>query len=101
MHSQEGQISEAENMKLKLEQNQRDRRAAMEEAGEKHVPKWFKLGQHDNREEADNEDYSDRSKSSSNSTGNKDRWVFTTDYWREREDPGFTAMPTDAFIKLW
>ena len=38
---QEGQISEAETLKLKLEQTQRERRLAMEESGTKHTPNWF------------------------------------------------------------
>ena len=35
---QEGQISEAETLKLKLEQTQRERWLAMEESGTKHTP---------------------------------------------------------------
>ena len=36
------QITDAENMKLKLEQNQRERRREMEEAGQAHEPRWFR-----------------------------------------------------------
>ena len=38
---QEGQISEAETLKLKLEQTQRERWLAMEESGTKHTRNWF------------------------------------------------------------
>ena len=37
----EGQISEAETLKFKLEQTQREYRLAMEESGTKHTPNWF------------------------------------------------------------
>eukprot|EP00095_Tigriopus_kingsejongensis_P009221 maker-scaffold1882_size25737-snap-gene-0.9 protein:Tk09221 transcript:maker-scaffold1882_size25737-snap-gene-0.9-mRNA-1 annotation:"oxysterol-binding protein 6" len=36
-----GQIPDAENLKLSLEQKQRERRHEMEENGESHEPKWF------------------------------------------------------------
>merc|ERR1719232_1140633 len=38
---EDGRISEAETLKLKLEQAQRERRLEMEENGEKHDPQWF------------------------------------------------------------
>jgi len=71
---EEGQISEAEAAKLRLEQRQRERRAHNEQVGREHRPRWF------GRE--------------------GDRWQFTTEYWRTREDPGFAVSLASA-DKLW
>jgi len=77
---EEGRIPEAESAKLRLEQRQRERRARNEEAGgREHHPRWF-------------------AKESSGEGG--ERWHFTGDYWRQREDPGFAAA-ADQRDKLW
>lgn len=39
---EEGQLSEAETLKLSLEQKQRERRKELEEEGSSHIPQWFK-----------------------------------------------------------
>lgn len=72
---EEGQISEAEKLKLQLEQNQRERRQAMEQAGQQHVPQWFV------REDP---------KSA--------QWTFKEEYWNTKEDPGFQDL---QLMQLW
>ncbi|XP_059093305.1 oxysterol-binding protein-related protein 3-like [Tigriopus californicus] len=67
-----GQIPEAENLKLSLEQNQRDRRHEMEEKGQVHEPKWF--------------------------TCPEDRWVFNGQYWDLREKRLLKSISTQ---QLW
>ena len=73
---QEGQISEAETLKLKLEQSQRERRLEMEESGAKHTPNWF-----DKKDNA--------------------QWTFKSDnqenYWKQRNEAKFAA----DMIDLW
>lgn len=72
---EEGQITDAETLKLKLEQAQRERRQSMEENdGEKHNAMWFR------------------------NDGNKGSWAFKGDYWTFRTDPGFSQM---TLLKLW
>ena len=94
---QEGKVAEAETLKLKLEQAQRERRQASEESGRFFVPKWFQKVMH-------NED----DLSSHNSSRSKaDEWEFKGDYWKVREDPGFATIKEgpestdDTFLKLW
>jgi hypothetical protein len=70
---EEGQISEAESLKLNLEQAQRERRVQMEENGQNHIPKWFIKEQNAN-------------------------WTFNGNYWDKRQDPGFSNLD---FIELW
>ena len=52
-------------MKLSLEQQQRERRHEMEEAGESHHPKWF---------------------SKSSDENGKEKWTFKSEYWQLREN---------------
>ena len=77
IYFQEGQIPEAETMKLKLEQAQRERRVAMEGRGESHVARWFE-------------------KKVTQSSA--EEWVTNDKYWVERKDPGFSKK---EFLKLW
>ena len=68
-------------MKLKLEQQQRERRRAMEERDEHHSPKWFK-----------------RDRDGGN-TDNDENWQFNDKYWEIRENPeGFKMLDLD---RLW
>jgi len=91
---EEGKIVEAEALKLKLEQAQRERRQVAEETGEVHQPAWF--------ERVTTSE--DRSKS-----GNTDQWTFKGNYWQLRKDPGFQTELDDTkplevlprFVKLW
>ena len=70
---QEGQISEAETLKLKLEQAQRERRINNEANGVSHVPQWFV-------------------KTSQN-------WTFKENYWTQRnDDANFNEL---NLIDLW
>ena len=69
---QEGQISEAETLKLKLEQAQRERRNHNETNGISHVPQWFvKTSKH---------------------------WTFKDDYWTQRNDANFNEL---NLMELW
>ena len=70
---QEGQISEAESLKLNLEQAQRERRVQMEEIGQNHIPKWF-------------------------IKENNANWTFNGNYWDQRQEPGFSNLD---LIELW
>ena len=70
---QEGQISEAENSKLKLEQAQRERRGQMEEMGKIHDAKWF--------------------------TKKNNSWTFQESYWNLRNDP--TGFENANLLDLW
>jgi len=69
---EEGQISEAETLKLKLEQAQRERRNHNETNGISHVPQWFvKTSKH---------------------------WTFKDDYWTQRNDANFNEL---NLMELW
>ena len=70
---QEGQISEAESSKLKLEQAQRERRGQMEEMGKIHEAKWF--------------------------TKKNNSWTFQESYWNQRNDP--TGFENVNLLDLW
>ena len=70
---QEGQISEAESSKLKLEQAQRERRGQMEEMGKIHEAKWF--------------------------TKKNNSWTFQDSYWNQRNDP--TGFENTNLLDLW
>ena len=71
---EEGQISEAESLKLNLEQAQRERRVQMEEIGQNHIPKWF-------------------------IKENNANWTFNgNNYWDQRKEPGFSNLD---LIELW
>ncbi|CAM6053555.1 unnamed protein product [Sphagnum tenellum] len=83
---EEGQIPEAETLKLQLEQNQRERSHTMEESGRSHQPRWFgRRAARAARAEAGQEA--------------ADRWAFDEQYWMRRKDPGFKNC--DDFVKLW
>lgn len=70
-------------MKLKLEQQQRERRRAMEERGEVHSPRWFQRERLATGATADSEE----------------NWEFTGKYWEIRENPeGFKMLDLD---RLW
>ncbi len=82
---QEGQISDAETMKLRLEQRQRERRAEMESREEAHEAKWFQ-----------------RKKEEGGGSGVGGGWDFKGDYWRTRERPGFRrAQDLAGAHRLW
>ncbi|QQP55998.1 Oxysterol-binding protein [Caligus rogercresseyi] len=73
-----GNIGEAETLKLKLEQSQRERRNQMEEEERPHVPKWFVR----QNEESGNE-----------------TWIFNDRYWELRKNSQeFSQMVLD---RLW
>ena len=76
---QEGQISEAETLKLKLEQTQRERRLAMEESGTKHTPNWFVK-----KDDKSNAQWTFKSEAQKN-------------YWNQRNEAKFAA----DMIDLW
>ena len=76
---QEGQISEAETLKLKLEQTQRERRLAMEESGTKHTPNWFVK-----KDDKSNAQWTFKSEAQKN-------------YWNQRNEAKFSA----DMIDLW
>ena len=76
---QEGQISEAETLKLKLEQTQRERRLAMEESGNKHTPNWFVK-----KDDKSNAQWTFKSEAQKN-------------YWNQRNEAKFSA----DMIDLW
>ena len=59
----EGRISEAESLKLKLEQAQRDRRLQMEKELKEHFPAFFSKAQN--------------------------KWNFNQDYWVQRNNGKF------------
>lgn len=73
---QEGQITEAEGMKLRLEQSQRDRRRMADESGATHVPVWFRKSAAD---------------------GGGERWKFTGHYW-SRKEGRFAGID---MVRLW
>ncbi|XP_047472936.1 oxysterol-binding protein-related protein 3-like [Penaeus chinensis] len=73
---EEGNMNAGETMKTQLEQQQRERRKQREEAGDEHVPMWFR------RE----------------TTADGENWIFTGEYWNKRKEPGFINM---TFEKLW
>ncbi|KAK2189996.1 hypothetical protein NP493_89g01015 [Ridgeia piscesae] len=73
---EEGKIQEAENAKLHVEKQQRDRRKQREVDGSPYTPKWFL-----SPEQAETEVCS-----------------YTGKYWVKRKDPGFMKM---TFPKLW
>ena len=70
---EEGQVEKAETMKLRLEQNQRERRQRMEEEGTEHRPRWFQRS-------------------------SDDKWTFNGDYWKKREHGGFQKL---GLPQLW
>jgi len=76
---EEGQISEAETLKLKLEQTQRERRLAMEESGTKHTPNWFVK-----KDDKSNAQWTFKSEAQKN-------------YWNQRNEAKFAADMND----LW
>ena len=98
MCTQEGKVAEAESLKLKLEQAQRERRQMLEEMDQTHKPKWFEKPSTDGVSTTD-----DSTASSSRSTGKTgDQWLFKGDYWDLRKkDPGFQDDPSLNFVKLW
>ena len=90
---QEGKIVEAEALKLKLEQAQRERRQVGEETDQVHQPVWF--------ERVTTGEDASRS-------GSADQWTFKGNYWQLRKEPGFqTELSLDQaqvlpkFVKLW
>jgi len=94
---EEGKIVEAEALKLKLEQAQRERRQLNEESGQIHRPVWF------TRHSDSTERAAGSSLSSSSST---DQWRFNGDYWNIRKETGFCSETDDdnvipKFIALW
>lgn len=72
---EEGRIEEAEKIKQKLEQKQRELRKSLEASGKKWVPQWFELC---------SDPYSE--------TGNS--WKFNGRYWKSR---GTTNSLIDIF----
>ena len=76
---QEGQISEDETLKLKLEQTQRERRLTMEESGTKHTPNWFVK-----KDDKSNAQWTFKSEAQKN-------------YWNQRNEAKFSADMND----LW
>ena len=58
-------------MKLKLEQNQRERRREMEEAGQAHEPRWFRRKRLGKSAITDEEE---------------ERWEFNGEYWDARKE---------------
>lgn len=74
---EEGDLDGAENLKLVLEQSQRERRKRKEEGGEPtYESRWF------SRQESEGEE----------------TWVFENKYWDMRKNPGFANL---EFEKLW
>ncbi|XP_063237836.1 oxysterol-binding protein-related protein 6-like isoform X2 [Bacillus rossius redtenbacheri] len=74
---EEGNLVGAENMKLYLEQAQRDRRKRKEQESSQHQPLWF----------------------SKRTTGSGEEvWEYTHKYWECRKNPGFVNMQLEA---LW
>ncbi|XP_035704226.1 oxysterol-binding protein-related protein 6 isoform X2 [Folsomia candida] len=69
---EEGNLSEAEAMKLQIEQMQRDRRKQREEENKPIVPSWFR-------------------KSNNNSRSGDEQWEFTGEYWELRKN-GFRKI---------
>ncbi|XP_064466170.1 oxysterol-binding protein-related protein 6-like [Ornithodoros turicata] len=75
---EEGNVSAAETVKSQLEQSQRERRKAREEAGIEFQPMWFKKVV---------------------SKDSKEHWVFNHKYWELRANPGFSNIPFPE--QLW
>ncbi|XP_015793635.1 oxysterol-binding protein-related protein 3 isoform X2 [Tetranychus urticae] len=73
---EEGKIQKAENIKMVLEQLQRERRKEREEKGEAHKPRWFK------QEPVDDEL----------------NWVSNDEYWMFRDGIGFSCLGLE---NLW
>ncbi|GLG95172.1 Oxysterol-binding protein-related protein 6, partial [Gryllus bimaculatus] len=74
---EEGNLSGAEQMKLALEQSQRDRRKRKELDGISHQPRWF---------------------SKMALPSGEDTWEYSHEYWECRKSPGFVNM---SFEALW
>ena len=70
---------QAETLKLKLEQTQRERRLAMEESGTKHTPNWFVK-----KDDKSNAQWTFKSEAQKN-------------YWNQRNEAKFSA----DMIDLW
>ncbi|XP_065347011.1 oxysterol-binding protein-related protein 6-like isoform X1 [Cloeon dipterum] len=71
---EEGNLAAAENMKMQLEQAQRERRKRQDE---ENVPRWFKCH---------------------NSSNNEEIWEYNDLYWVKRKNPGFVNLNIPA---LW
>lgn len=69
---EEGNLESAEEIKLALEQSQRERRKTMELEGVQHEPQWFRRKALSNGEEI---------------------WEYTHKYWECRKSPGFMNIP--------
>lgn len=74
---EEGNLQAAEQLKLQLEQAQRERRKRNEQLGLQHEPKWFSKTLDENGEEI---------------------WEYNHKYWEMRKSPGFVNM---TFESLW
>ncbi|PSN35782.1 Oxysterol-binding protein-related protein 6 [Blattella germanica] len=74
---EEGNLTAAENLKLHLEQAQRDRRKRKEQDSIQHEPRWF---------------------SKCITSGGEETWEYNYKYWECRKSPGFVNMQFEA---LW
>lgn len=83
---EEGRVAEAENIKLGVEQAQRDRRR-QREAGQlpPFSPLWFKCVAVNEPSQSDQEEV-------------EGKWEFGNNYWKVRDENGFQNM---AFEPLW
>lgn len=79
---EEGNISDAEQMKAGVESIQRSRAEQRQKTGEEYVPKWFKQVEADDDSDSDSDE----------------NWVFAGEYWIQRQNHGFSNM---TFEDLW